>query len=241
VRIGCSGWVYRDWRGPFYPEKLPQREWLSYYAEHFDTVEINNTFYRLPSEGAVRGWVERTPKDFCFAVKASRYITHVKRLREPEKYVENFLARIGPLVAARQLSVLLWQLPPTFKRDDDRLAAALAAIRDRAPGRHAFEFRHPSWFAPGVYDLLRAHGVALAIADSPEYPFQTHELTADWTYVRLHRSARRASGRYTKAELETWKRRIAAWRARTSVVAYFNNDWEGFAIENARTLRAGLS
>jgi uncharacterized protein YecE (DUF72 family) len=137
--------------------------------------------------------------------------------------------------------VILWQLPPTFKRDDERLAAALAAINDRAPGRHTVEFRHPSWFAADVYALLRDRGVALAIADSPEYPFAKRELTADWTYVRLHRGGRQSSGRYTKAELATWKRRIAAWRAKVEVLAYFNNDWEAFAVDNARALRDGLS
>jgi len=233
--------VYRDWRGPFYPEKLPQREWLRYYAERFDTVEINNTFYRLPSESAVAGWVEQTPRDFCFAVKASRYITHVKRLKEPAKYVERFCDTIRPLTEARRLSVILWQLPPTFKRDDERLAAALEAITDRAPGRHAVEFRHPSWFTSDVYALLRERNAALVIVDSPEYPFAKRELTADWTYVRLHRGGRKASGRYTKAELQTWKRRIAAWRAKVEVLAYFNNDWEAFAVDNARALKDGLS
>jgi uncharacterized protein YecE (DUF72 family) len=146
-----------------------------------------------------------------------------------------------PLIEARRLSVILWQLPPTFKRDDERLAAALGAIAERAPGRHAFEFRHPSWYAADVYEILREREVALVIPDSPDYPFARRVLTADWTYVRLHRSARRASGRYTKAELETWRRRIAAWRARAGVLVYFNNDWEAFAIDNARRLRAGLS
>ena len=232
--------MYRDWRGAFYPEKLPQREWLSHYARHFDTVEVNNTFYRLPSEAAVAGWVERTPEDFCFAIKASRYITHVKRLLEPAKYTERFFERVVPLLEARKLSVTLWQLPPSFKRDEERLANALTVIGDRAPGRHAFEFRHPTWYATDVYDLLRERDVALVIPDSNEYPFAERRLTADWTYVRLHRSRRRASGDYTKGELETWKRRIAAWRARTSVLVYFNNDWEAFAIANARTLKAGL-
>jgi uncharacterized protein YecE (DUF72 family) len=147
-----------------------------------------------------------------------------------------------PLIEARRLSVILWQLPPTFKRDDERLAAALAAIRDRAPGRHAVEFRHPTWFVRDVYELLREHDAALVIPDSPEYPFAERELTAEWTYIRLHRSGRRASrGRYSKRELETWKRRIAAWRSKHEALVYFNNDWEGFAVDNARVLQDGLS
>jgi uncharacterized protein YecE (DUF72 family) len=155
--------------------------------------------------------------------------------------VERFCERIVPLIEARRLSVILWQLPPTFKRDDERLAGALTAIADQAPGRHAFEFRHPSWFTSDVYALLRERDAALAIVDSPEYPFATRELTTDWTYVRMHRGGRQSSGRYTKAELATWGRRIAAWRARTEVLAYFNNDQEAFAVDNARRLRSGLS
>jgi len=184
--------------------------------------------------------VAETPADFCFSVKASRYITHIKRLNSPEKYVERFLKSVGPLLAARRTSVILWQLPPNFQRNDERLDAALRAIRDRAPGRHAIEFRHPSWFAPDVYKLLRGHGVALVIVDSPEYPFAKRELTADWTYVRLHRGGRGKRGHYSDAEIRTWRRRIAAWRARTEVLAYFNNDWEAFAVDNATKLRDGL-
>jgi uncharacterized protein YecE (DUF72 family) len=235
VRVGCSGWAYGEWRGEFYPPKLPQREWLSYYASRFDTVEVNNTFYRLPSPEAVNAWVEQTPARFRFAIKASRYITHIKRLNNPEKYVERFLAGIEPVAKARKLEAILWQLPPTFKRNDERLDAALTAIRARAPGRHVVELRHPSWFTADVYALLRSHRVALAIADSPDYPFMRRVLTTDWAYVRLHR------GSYSAAELATWRRRIAAWRAQVGVVAYFNNDARSRAFDNALTLREGLS
>ena len=171
VRVGCSGWAYHDWRGVLYPEGMPQRQWLSRYAEEFGTVEINNTFYRLPSLDAVEGWVAETPTDFRFAVKASRYLTHIKRLRNAEIYVDRFLERIEPLTSSGKLGVVLWQLPPNFKRDDERLDAALTAIRARAPGRHCFEFRNESWFAPDVYALLRAHRSALVVSDDPEFPF----------------------------------------------------------------------
>ncbi len=241
VCVGCSGWVYKDWRGVLYPDGMPQREWLSAYAREFDTVEINNTFYRLPSRKAVEGWVEETPADFRFAVKASRYITHIKRLLKPDVYVERFLESIAPLRDSGRLGVVLWQLPPNFKRDDERLATALGAILDRAPGRHCFEFRDPTWFTPDVYAILRDHGVALVIADDPEMPFQTYELTTDWTYLRLHRGARGRRGNYSAAELDTWRRRIAAWRTRREAFVYLNNDWEAFAVRNARTLAAGLS
>lgn len=240
VHIGCSGWAYRDWRGVLYPDKLPQREWLRHYASEFETVEVNNTFYRLPSLETVNGWLEQTPEGFLFAVKASRYLTHIKRLRELGRYLENFLERIAPLRNSPKLGAILWQFPATFERDDERLRSALAEITKRTPGRHAFEFRHESWFAASTYELLREHGAALVIADAPERPFQTHELTADWTYVRLHYGARGRRGNYSERELDTWARRIAAWRANTEVFVYMNNDWEGFAIRNARFLRERL-
>jgi uncharacterized protein YecE (DUF72 family) len=238
VHIGCSGWNYRDWRERFYPKGLPARRWLEHYAEHFDTVEVNNTFYRLPSKTAVAGWVEQTPEHFVIALKASRYLTHMKRLTDMDRGVKRFYERIEPLVESPKLGPLLWQLPGNFRRDDDRLASALDEL---PPGRHCFEFRHPSWFVPEVYGLLRDHGAALVIGDDPERPFQTHEMTSDWTFVRFHRGSRGRGGNYSDAELDTWKRRIAGWRQRVEVFAYFNNDWNAYAVRNALKLKAGLS
>jgi uncharacterized protein YecE (DUF72 family) len=189
----------------------------------------------------VRKWVSDTPEEFCFSVKASRYITHIKRLTSPEKYVERFLESVSPLTSARKLTVLLWQLPPNFQRNDERLDAALAAIRERTPCRNAVEFRHPTWFHPDVYEILGKHDAALVIADSPDYPFVKRELTTDWTYVRMHRGTRGGRGHYSPTEIATWKRRIAAWRSRAEVLVYFNNDWEAFAVDNAARLREGLS
>jgi len=232
VRIGCSGWNYAHWRnGVFYPPRLAARRWLAYYARFFDTVEINMTFYRLPKVEAVQRWVDETPDDFTFAVKASRYLTHVKRLRELGG-VQTFLERIEPLRRSPKLGPLLWQLPPDFKRDDERLAAALAGL---PPGRHCFEFRHESWFADEVFDLLRSHGVALVVGDDPRRPFQTHTVTADWTFVRFHGGTRGARGNYSERELEEWAERIAGFGVPAWV--YFNNDWEGFAIRNALRLK----
>ena len=236
VRIGCSGWVYRDWRGDFYPEDLPQRRWLERYAEVFDTVEVNNTFYRLPTLPAVQRWADETPPEFVFAVKGSRYTTHIKRLIDFEKYSDRFFERLEPLVSAGKLGPVLWQLPGNFKRDDERLAAALEVVGER-PGQHCFEFRHASWFAPEVMGALRAHEVALVIGDDPKRQFQTHEVTAPWTYVRFHRGAAGRRGNYSPRDLAPWRRRIAAWRSRTDVFAYFNNDWEGFAPRNALALK----
>jgi uncharacterized protein YecE (DUF72 family) len=234
VRIGCSGWNYAHWRERVYPKGVPQRRWLEHYATLFDTVEVNNTFYRLPKRESVAAWVEQTPPDFLFAVKASRFLTHMKRLTDMGQGVERFYERIEPLAASPKLGPVLWQLPETFHRDDERLAFALERL---PPGRHCFEFRHPSWFAADVYALLREHRVALVIGDHPERPFQAHELTADWTFVRFHYGSRGRNGNYSDRELETWKRRIAQWCRRVDVLAYFNNDWEGYAVRNGLTLR----
>jgi uncharacterized protein YecE (DUF72 family) len=237
VRVGCSGWSYSHWREEVYPEGVQQRRWLEHYATLFDTVEVNATFYRLPRRETVAGWVERTPPDFLLAVKASRFLTHVRRLSDVGRGLERFYDRIAPLLDSPKMGPVLWQLPETFHRDDERLAGALARL---PAGRHCFEFRHKSWFAPEVYELLREHGAALVIGDHPARPFQAHELTADWTYVRFHSGSRGRRGNYSDGELETWARRIAAWRSRAEVLAYFNNDWEGFAVRNALALRARL-
>ncbi len=232
VRIGCSGWNYAHWRnGVFYPPRCPSRLWLDYYARFFETVEVNATFYRLPTAKAVQGWVDQSPDNFLFTVKMSRYVTHIKRLRDLTPSMELFYGRLEPLVRSPKLGPVLWQLPPTFRRDDERLASALAQL---LPGRHCFEFRHESWFADDVMQLLRQHGVALVIGDRPEvHAFQTHELTADWTFVRFHAGSR---GNYSENELREWAERLRAWPVREAFV-YFNNDWEGFAIRNALRLK----
>jgi uncharacterized protein YecE (DUF72 family) len=233
VRIGCSGWNYTHWRDLVYPRGLPSSRWLEHYATLFDTVEINTTFYRLPSVAAVAGWVEHTPPGFVFAVKASRYLTHMKRLSDMDRGVDRFVERIRPLADSPKLGPLLWQLPPNFHRDDERLADALAALPS---GRHAFEFRHPSWFVPEVYALLREHRVALVIADRPEVRrFQAHERTADFVFLRFHHGG--GEGSYSHRRLTTWARRIEEWREEGDVYAYFNNDWAGYAVENALWLR----
>jgi uncharacterized protein YecE (DUF72 family) len=235
VRIGCSGWAYPHWRERFYPKGLPQRRWLAHYAEHFDTVEINNTFYRLPSASAVEGWVEQSPPGFVFAVKASRYLTHIKRLKTLDPYLERFFEPLEPLVRGEKLGPLLWQFPQNFHRDDGRLEHALRAL---PPGRHAFEFRHDSWFTEDVYGLLSEHGAALVIGDeSSRWVSSPRVRTADWTYVRLHHGTRGRHGNYSKSEIQTWARRISQWRRDTEVYVYLNNDWEGYALRNAELLK----
>jgi uncharacterized protein YecE (DUF72 family) len=238
VHIGCSGWNYRDWRGALYPEGLPQRRWLERYAEVFDTVEINATFYRLPTGNAVRGWAEGSPDRFTFAVKMSRYVTHIKRLLEPKSGFGRFFEAIEPLREAGKLGPILWQFPANFHRDDERLANALAAI---PAGRHCFEFRHQSWFVDDVYDLLRRHDAALVIPDDARRRLGSHALTADWTYIRFHYGRRGRDGNYSERELEEWKRRIAAWRSGVEVYCYFNNDWKAYAVRDARWLANRLS
>jgi uncharacterized protein YecE (DUF72 family) len=234
VHIGCSGWNYPHWRERVYPPGVPARRWLAHYAELFDTVEVNNTFYRLPRRQAVAAWVAESPPGFLFAVKASRFLTHMKRLTDMGQGVRRFYERIDPLVRSPKLGPVLWQLPENFHRNDERLGDALGAL---PRGRHCFEFRHASWFCEEVYALLREHGVALVIGDHPERPFQTHELTADWTFVRFHHGSRGRGGNYSDRELETWAERIAGWGTGAEVYAYFNNDWMGYAVKNGLRLR----
>jgi uncharacterized protein YecE (DUF72 family) len=241
VLIGCSGWNYDHWRnGVFYPPRLPAKEWLAYYAARFDTVEVNATFYRLPRRETVARWVAGTPEGFVFAIKTSRYLTHVKRLQETGMHLPRLLERIEPLLESPKAGPLLWQLPGSFHRDDDRLAAALTAFPRGL--RHAIEFRHESWFAPPVLELLRAHDVALVLADGPKVrAFQQLELTAGFTFIRFHAGRRGRNGNYAPTELDEWAERIARWREAGDVYAYFNNDWEGFAPRNAERLRTLLA
>jgi uncharacterized protein YecE (DUF72 family) len=216
----------------FYPERCPARRWLEFYARHFDTVEVNATFYRLPTVKAVRGWVDQTPDDFVFTVKMSRYVTHIRRLQDLAAGLELFYDRIEPLVGTPKLGPVLWQLPPTFKRDDERLAAAL----ERLPqGRHAWEFRHQSWFADEVLELLREHGASLVLAHDARRPLGPGGLTTDWAFLRLHYGARGRRGNYSESELAGWSTRLRALGVPAYV--YFNNDWEGFAPHNALRLK----
>jgi uncharacterized protein YecE (DUF72 family) len=238
LRIGCSGWNYASWKDEFYEGK-PARLWLQHYAQHFDTVEVNNTFYRLPLRSSVAKWVAETPPGFLFTIKASRYLTHIKRLTDMRGGLARYYERVEPLVDSPKLGPVLWQLPPTFKRDDARLESAVAAL---PAGRHCFEFRHASWFAEPVYEILRAHDVALVIGDRPEVKeFQAHLFTADWTFVRFHYGSRGRRGNYSERELEEWARRLEEWQRDVDVLAYFNNDWELFAVRNALWLKRRLS
>ena len=240
VRIGCSGWNYAAWKQEFY-EGRPAREWLAHYAQHFDTVEVNNTFYRLPKREAVANWEQIAPPGFTFTIKLSRYLTHIKRLTELGPGLQRFYERIEPLLRSPKLGPLLWQLPPNFARDDERLRNALSAMA--ADGRrHCVEFRHPSWFVEPTYDALREHRVALAIGDRPEVKaFQAQVFTTDWTFVRFHYGSRGRRGNYSDAELREWAAKLRDWREQVDVFGYFNNDWEVFAVRNALRMKELLT
>jgi len=239
VHVGCAGWAYPHWRGRLYPDGLPQRRWLYHYAERYDTVEVNSTFYRLASPSAVENWVEQSPKGFVFAVKASRYLTHRKRLNAIGPYIGRFYEPLEALADAKKLGPTLWQLPESSHRNVERLDGALKALPD---GRHAFEFRHASWFTAEVYGLLRSHRVALVISDEASRWVKTpHVRTTDWTYIRFHHGSRGRHGNYSDSEIDSWARRISQWRRDTEVFAYFNNDWEGYALRNADRLKERLA
>jgi uncharacterized protein YecE (DUF72 family) len=242
IRIGCSGWNYRDWRERVYPRGVPARRWLACYATRFDTVEVNSTFYRLAKPSAVAAWVRETPDDFVFAVKASRYLTHYKRLRDIGDGVKRFYDAIAPLAESPKMGPVLWQLPEREQLDIDRLANALDELGGWGPGRHCFEFRHPSWFCEPVLELLRWHGAALAIGDHPARPWQPWTLTTDWSFVRLHYGHRGRRGNYSDAELRELADKVCALAADAEIVyVYFNNDWEAFAVRNALRLRELVS
>ncbi|MCC6383159.1 MAG: DUF72 domain-containing protein [Dehalococcoidia bacterium] len=231
-RIGCSGWSYAHWRGSFYPHHLSASKWLEYYAARFDTVELNTTFYRLPSEAAVRGWVERTPAGFSFAVKASRYVTHVLRLRGPDEALVRFFGRIEPLSARG--GPVLYQTPPTLERDLEVLRRFLALL---PPERlHAFEFRHENWWTESVFALLRARGAAFVLFDMGER--RTPLLgTAPEVYVRLHGPEERFASAYGEERLRAWLARLRGIEGVRRACVYFNNDVGGHAPADAALMK----
>ena len=234
IRIGTSGWHYKQWLGVFYPERTSGAEMFEFYARYFDTVEINNSFYRLPAAKTFDSWRESSPRRFLFAVKASRFTTHMKKLKDPQTSSEKFF-----LVAERlqeKLGPILFQLPPRWKVNVERLAEFLEALPREH--RYVFEFRDESWFVPEVFELLRQHGAAHCIHDFADMKVP-HELTAHFTYIRFHGpTSAKYFGWYSTRELQVWAERIASWRRQLkNVYAYFNNDPEGAAIKNALELK----
>jgi uncharacterized protein YecE (DUF72 family) len=241
VWIGTSGWQYEDWRGRFYPSSLPVRQWLEAYADRFEIVESNNAFYRLPERRTFEAWAERTPGDFVMAVKVSRYLTHLRRLREPHEPVVRFMDRVEGL--GKKLGPVLLQLPPQFHADARRLDRTLAEFPRGL--RVAVEFRHDSWYTPEIRELLERHGTALCLADR-RGPLTPIWRTTTWTYLRFHEGRARPRPSYGRAALDSWAGRLADhWSPAEDCFVFFNNDPRGCAPRDAARFatlcrRAGL-
>lgn len=230
LHIGTSGWQYKDWRGAFYPQKLPQREWLNYYAERFTTAEVNNTFYRLPEKTAFENWAASVPADFRMAAKMSRYLTHVKRLKEPAEPVERFLDRASGL--GDKLGPVLLQLPPNLRAQPDALAETLELFPPSI--QIAVEPRHESWWTDQVRDVLERHNAALCWADRKSRILTPLWRTADFGYLRMHDGTARRPMSYGIRAIDSWLRRLRdMFDDECDVYVYFNNDPGCAAIDNA--------
>ena len=233
IHIGTSGWHYKHWVGNFYPGRLPASRMLEHYIQYFDTVEINNSFYKLPDPKSFTAWKKAVPRDFTFAVKGSRFITHNKKLKEPENALNNFLPRAE--VLGRKLGPVLFQLPPRWRCNLERLREFLTALPRYH--RYTFDFREESRLRPEIYALLREFNAAFCIYELAGFhtPF---EITADWTYVRLHGPTQhKYAGSYSRQQLEQWAERIRRWSRLKAVYVYFDNDQAGYAAANALTLK----
>ncbi|MBX3065547.1 MAG: DUF72 domain-containing protein [Anaerolineae bacterium] len=240
LHIGTSGFSYKDWKGLFYPQKLPAAEWLSFYAQHYDTVEINATFYRYFERSTFAKWRDQTPADFRFTLKAPREITHVRRLHDIDQPLEHFTDSIVDLRA--KIAVLLWQFPPSFKYDDAAALETLTAFLRRLPDdyQQVVEFRHQSWFKEEVYDALNRAAAGFVINDSSRFP-AAEVITGALPYLRFHGPTRLYASSYDTAALKRWAAKINAWLQRTDVFVYFNNDYDGRAIRNADELKQLLA
>src|SRR5437588_1346334 len=233
LRIGTSGWHYKHWLGTFYPERLPPSKMLQFYLERFETVELNNSFYRLPKIETMAGWRDATSGNFLFAVKASRFLTHNKKLKEPEHALNNFLPRAEAL--GKKLGPILFHLPPKWRINRDRLEEFLQALPPYH--RYTFEFREPTWLCDDVYRLLTTYNAAFCVYDIGGFhsPILT---TADFAYVRLHGPGKKYQGSYSHRALETWAKQIDAWAGEgKSVFVYFDNDQAAYAALNGLALR----
>lgn len=231
IYVGCSGWNYKDWKGKFYPGNLPQKEWLSHYMEHFNTVEVNNTFYRLPEEKTLKSWKDTAPQKFRFSLKGSRYVTQMKKLHEVEESVGKFeqLARS----MKSYLSCILWQLPPNLHRDDEKLEYFCKLLKK--PYTHVIEFRHKSWFTTEVYDILKKYKVVFCNLSSPDFA-EDIVLTHKIGYLRLHgKGKKKYDYTYSKKELSDWYEKIQKSNAEEFYI-YFNNDMNAQAPVNAKQL-----
>jgi len=231
IFVGTSGFSYPHWRGIFYPENLPQKDWFLYYTKHFDTVELNVSFYRLPRREIFEGWRRRAGDKFVFAVKGWRMITHIRKLKKCQEEIKRFFEAANGL---KSKDMILWQLPPSLKFDSFLLVDFLAMLPKG--WRHAFEFRHPSWGDEKTWEILRKYKAAAVFQDFPDWPI-FEEVTADFVYLRFHGKESLYSSCYTEKELKDWAKKIKNWQKQgLDVYAYFNNDALGYAIENAKRL-----
>ncbi|ELR71581.1 hypothetical protein C900_02496 [Fulvivirga imtechensis AK7] len=229
--IGCSGFYYNDWVGKFYPEDLKKKKWLEYYAETFDTVEINNSFYRMPKESTVQGWYDRTPHNFTFTLKGSRYVTHIKKLKEVSESVAYFYHLAD--ILKEKLGSVLWQLPPGLKKNMERLEAFCRLLTPEY--KNVIEFRHQSWFDEEVYDMLRKYRVAYCIISAPQDLPEHVISTAKHAYMRFHGKDHWYNYYYSDEELKQWGELLGKMEA-DEVFIYFNNDYNANAVKNGKKL-----
>ena len=237
--LGTSGYSYKHWKGIFYPSGLPQSRWLEFYCHHFNTVELNVTFYRLPARKTFEGWYNKTPPNFVFAAKGSKFITHIKRMKDCRQPLQAYKENAAGL--GEKLAIILWQLPPNLQCDRERLMEFCRLLGNEYPEkRHVFEFRHESWLKKDCYDILASYGFTLCIPISPDYP-RVEQMTSSFSYIRFHSGEVLGNSCYTDEELALWATKIREWLTERDLYIYFNNDALGFAIDNAIKLRNYLN
>ncbi len=237
VHIGCSGYAYDDWKGAFYPADIPKEEWLGYYARHFDTVEINATFYSFPKKEELEKWAKQTTEHFRFSVKANRYLTHMKKLnadgdfRQSLATFQKTLHKLGD-----KLGCVLWQLPGNLHKDTERIEAL---ARELDSGFcHVMEFRHPSWFEDGVYEVLEKHGLTYCMISAPEGLPENAVVTSNTAYLRMHGKKQWYHDLYSTAQLKEWRKRLTGLNGIDHLYVYFNNDAQANAVKNAREFQS---
>ena len=231
VLVGTSGYSYKHWKDVFYPSALTQNKWFQFYTKTFKAVELNVTFYRLPSRKTFQGWFEKSPKNFKFVIKGSRYITHIKRLKGCKESLKLFFGNASGL--ENKLICVLWQLPPSFKYDLKRLEKFIDLLKKYPKCFHSMEFRHQTWFNNDTYDILKGNNINLCIADSPNFP-SYEVITSNFLYLRFHGGKTLYGSQYSEKELKAWAQKTKKWlKGKKLLLAFFNNDAHGFAVKNA--------
>ncbi|MFO7978079.1 MAG: DUF72 domain-containing protein [Bacteroidales bacterium] len=234
--IGCSGYSYNDWNKKFYPEDLPKKDWLSFYAEHFNTVEINNTFYKFPTEDQLSQWKDETPAGFKFTIKANRYLSHMKKLKVDDDFMQS-LERFNDTLESikEKLGCVLWQLPGNLKQNIPKLETFFDKL-DKSM-QHVIEFREKSWFNDPVYQVLRKHGIAYCILSAPDDLPEDVVTTSNTAYLRFHGKSTWYNYEYSDDELLSWKNRVNKLKGIDQIFIYFNNDHQAYAVKNAMALK----